>query len=100
MTFSKRDCIYNSELSRARPNFSNIINRNINNTHDVLATMNWLTNPPTQFVSAKKCNEFACFFHHKIENVGISICSINKMYLNKQKNITFVSEFTATDGRT
>lgn len=72
--FKESPRIYYSELNRARQShFSNIINGNIN-TGAPFATADRSTNPPTrvplEFASAKKCNEFACFFHPHFTIIG------------------------------
>ncbi len=73
---------FNVELATARQTFfSNFINSNLNNTRTLFATVEWLTNPPSQIPSEMlsdiKCNEFASFFSEKINNIrkeiGISV---------------------------
>ncbi len=53
--------------------FSNLINTNLNSTHTLFATVERLTNPPSQIpskiLSDSKCNEFASFFYEKINNI-------------------------------
>ncbi len=58
---------FNLELATARQTFfSNLINSNLNNTRTLFATVERLTNPPSQIpsemLSDSKCNEFASFF--------------------------------------
>ncbi len=61
------------ELSARQTFFSNLINSNLNNTHTLFATVERLTNPPSQIpsemLSDSKCNEFASFFSEKINNI-------------------------------
>ncbi len=56
---------FNLELATARQTFSNLIKSNLNNTRTLFATVERLTNPPSQIpsemLSDSKCNEFACF---------------------------------------
>ncbi len=54
---------FNVELATARQTFfSNLINSNLNNTHNIFATVERLTNPPSQIpskmLSNSQCNEF------------------------------------------
>ncbi len=65
---------FNLELATARQTFfSNLINSNLNNTRTLFATVERLTNPPSQIpsemLSDSKCNEFASFFSEKISNI-------------------------------
>ncbi len=62
---------FNVELATARQTFfSNLINSNLNNTRTLFATVERLTNPPSQIpsemLSYSKCNEFASFFSEKM----------------------------------
>ncbi len=75
---------FNLELATARQIFfSNLINSNLNNTRTLFATVERLTNPPSQIpsemLSDSKCNEFASFFSEKINNIrkeiGTSSCN-------------------------
>ncbi len=54
----------------------NLINSNLNNTRTLFATVERLTNPPSQIpsemLSDSKCNEFASFFSEKISNIYIN----------------------------
>ncbi len=57
---------FNVELATARQTFfSDLINSNLNNTRTLFATVERLTNPPSQIpsemLSDSKCNEFASF---------------------------------------
>ena len=68
----------NYELLKARQrHFSEIINKNINNTRTLFAMVDKLTNPPKQIapelLSTEKCNEFACFFNEKIQSIRLNI---------------------------
>lgn len=59
--FKERICMNNAELNGARrSHFSNIINRNINKTRALSATVVWLINPPAllppEYLSLKECN--------------------------------------------
>ncbi|KAK0135227.1 hypothetical protein N1851_028946 [Merluccius polli] len=60
--------------------FSNIINRNTNNAQTLFATIDRLTNPPTQIppelLSTQKCKEFASSFTDKIEGIRQNIYTI------------------------
>ncbi len=65
---------FNLELATARQIFfSNLINSNLNNTRTLFATVERLTNPPSQIpsemLSDSKCNKFASFFSEKISNI-------------------------------
>ncbi len=65
---------FNVEVGTARQTFfSNLINSNLNNTRTLFATVERLTNPPSQIpsemLSYSKCNEFASFFSEKISNI-------------------------------
>ena len=58
---------YNLDLKSARETFfSNIIKTNTNNAKTLFATVDRLTNPPTEIPpdlhSTQKCNEFAAFY--------------------------------------
>uniref|UniRef100_A0A673IYN1 Reverse transcriptase domain-containing protein n=1 Tax=Sinocyclocheilus rhinocerous TaxID=307959 RepID=A0A673IYN1_9TELE len=69
---------FNVELGKARQSFfSNLINSNLNNTRTLFATVERLTNPPSQIASEmlsdSKCNEFASFFSEKINNIRKAI---------------------------
>ncbi len=63
------------ELATARQTFfSNLINSNLNNTCNLFATVERLTNPPSEtpseMLSDSKCNFlFASFFSEKINNI-------------------------------
>ncbi len=66
--------VFNVELATARQTFfSNLINSNLNNTRTLFATVERLTNPPSQIpsemLSDSKCNEFTSFFSEKINNI-------------------------------
>ncbi len=68
---------FNLELATARQTFfSNLINRNLNNNRPLFATVERLTNPPSQIpsemLSDSKCNEFASFFS-EINNIRKAI---------------------------
>ncbi len=65
---------FNVELATARQTFlSNLINSNVNNTRTLFATVERLTNPPSQILSEilsdSKCNTFASSFSEKINNI-------------------------------
>ncbi len=69
---------FKMELATARHIFfSNLINSNLNNTRTLFATVERLTNPPSQIpsemLSDSKCNEFASFFSEKINNIRKTI---------------------------
>ena len=71
-------CNFNYELVKARQrHFSEIINKNINNTRTLFAMVDKLTNLPKQIapelLSTAKCNEFACFFSEKIQSIRLNI---------------------------
>lgn len=105
--FKQKLHTYNSELSRARRSyFSDIINRDINNSRTLFATVDKLTNSPTQlpqeFLSVEKCNEFASFFHQKIENIRVSIsatlsCNATSSTPPHRHNLASLPEFSAID---
>ncbi len=90
---------FNLELATARQIFfSNLINSNLNNTHTLFATVERLTNPPSQIpsemLSDSKCNEFASFFSEKISNIrkeiGTSSCNteVTQIQQQSQKEVT------------
>ncbi len=104
-------CIYNDslhafsvELATARQTFfSNIINHNLNNTRILFATVDRLTNPPSQISSEKlsdsKCNRFDSFFSEKINNIRKEIdtsSSFAQIRPQSQKEVT-MSVFEAID---
>ncbi len=65
---------FNVELATARQTFFlNLINSHLNNTCNLFATVERLTNPPIQIpsemLSKSKCNEFTSFFSEKINNI-------------------------------
>ena len=71
---------YNLDLKNARETFfSNIINSNTNNAQTLFATIDRLTNAPTQIppelLSTQECNEFAYIFTDKIEGIRHIIIS-------------------------
>ncbi len=90
---------FNLELATARQTFfSNLINSNLNNTRTLFATVERLTNPPSQIpsemLSDSKCNEFASFFSEKISNIrkeiGTSSCNteVTQIRQQSQKEVT------------
>uniref|UniRef100_A0A8C1NP06 Reverse transcriptase domain-containing protein n=1 Tax=Cyprinus carpio TaxID=7962 RepID=A0A8C1NP06_CYPCA len=99
---------FNVKLATARQNFfSNLINSNLNNTRTLFATVERLTNPPSQIpsemLSVTKCNEFASFFSEKIINIrkAISTSSSNaevrQIWTQYQKDT--MSIFEAIDSK-
>ncbi len=73
---------FNVELATARQTFfSKLINSNLNNTCTLFATVERLTNPPSQIpsemLSDSKCKEFASFFSEKINNIRKEISERN-----------------------
>ncbi|KAI2644642.1 RNA-directed DNA polymerase from mobile element jockey [Labeo rohita] len=100
---------FNVELATARQKFfSNPINSNLNNTRTLFATVERLTNPPSQIpsemLSDSKCNEFA-FCSKKINNIrkvistSSSYAEVTQIQLQFQKEVT-MSVFEATDSKT
>ncbi len=98
---------FNLELATARQTFfSNLINSNLNNTCTLFATVERLTNPPSQISSEmlfdSKCNEFASFFSEKISNIrkeiGTSSCNteVTQIWQQYQKEVT-MSVFKTID---
>ncbi len=98
---------FNLELATARQTFfSNLINSNLNNTRTLFATVERLTNPPSQIpsemLSDSKCNEFASFFSEKISNIrkeiGTSSCNteVTQIQQESQKEVT-MSVFKTID---
>ncbi len=98
---------FNLELATARQTFfSNLINSNLNNTRTLFATVERLTNPPSQIpsemLSDSKCNEFASFFSEKISNIrkeiGTSSCNteVTQIRQQSQKEVT-MSVFKTID---
>ncbi len=88
--------------------FSNLINSNLNNTRTLFATVERLTNPPSQIpsemLSDSKCNEFASFFSEKISNIrkeiGTSSCNteVTQIRQQSQKEVT-MSVFKTIDSK-
>ncbi len=100
---------FNLELATARQTFfSNLINSNLNNTCTLFATVERLTNPPSQIpsemLSDSKCNEFASFFSEKISNIrkeiGTSSCNteVTQIRQQSQKEVT-MSVFKTIDSK-
>ncbi len=100
---------FNLELATARQTFfSNLINSNLNNTRTIFATVERLTNPPSQIpsemLSDSKCNEFASFFSEKISNIrkeiGTSSCNteVTQIRQQSQKEVT-MSVFKTIDSK-
>ncbi len=100
---------FNVELATARQNFfSNLINSNLNNTRALFATVERLTNPPSQIPSEmlpeSKCNEFASFFSEKINNIrkemrtSSSYAEVTQIRPQFQKEVT-MSVFEAIDSK-
>ncbi|KAL0152092.1 hypothetical protein M9458_052599, partial [Cirrhinus mrigala] len=101
---------FNVELATARQKFfSNLINSNLNNTQTLFATVERLTNPPSQIpsemLSDSKCNEFASFFSEKISNIrkvistSSSYAEVTQIRPQFQKEVT-MSVFEAIDSKT
>ncbi len=95
------------ELATARQTFfSNLINSNLNNTHTLFATVERLTNPPSQIpsemLSDSKCNEFASSSSEKINNIrkvigtSSSYAEVTQIRPQFQKEVT-MSVFDAID---
>ncbi|KAI2655730.1 Acetyl-CoA carboxylase, mitochondrial [Labeo rohita] len=79
---------FNVELATARQKFfSNLINSNLNNTRTLFATVERLTNPPSQIpsemLSDSKCNEFASFFSEKIIKIRKVISTSSSKIIEK-----------------
>ncbi|KAI2644985.1 RNA-directed DNA polymerase from mobile element jockey [Labeo rohita] len=100
---------FNVELAIARQKFfSNLINSNLNNTRTLFATVERLTNPPSQIpsemLSDSKCNGFA-FFSEKINNIrkvvstSSSYAEVRQIRPQFQKEVT-LSVFEAIDSKT
>ncbi len=100
---------FNLELATARQTFfSNLINSNLNNTRTLFATVERLTNPPSQIpsemLSDSKCNKFASFFSEKISNIrkeiGTSSCNteVTQIRQQSQKEVT-MSVFKTIDSK-
>ncbi|KAK9973180.1 hypothetical protein ABG768_023923 [Culter alburnus] len=100
---------FNVELGKVRQTFfSNIINRNLNNTRTLFATVERLTNPPSQIpsemLSDSKCCEFASFFSEKINNIRKAIstslsCTGVKQIRSQPPKVAIMSVFEAIDGK-
>ncbi|KAL0148410.1 hypothetical protein M9458_056310 [Cirrhinus mrigala] len=101
---------FNVELATARQKFfSNLINSNLNNTRTLFATVERLTNPPSQIpsemLSDSKCNDFASFFSEKIINIrkvistSSSYAEVRQIRPQFQKEVT-LSVFEAIDSKT
>ncbi len=90
---------FDVELATARQTFfSNLINSNLNNTHTLFATVEWLTNPPSQIpsemLSDSKCNEFASLFSEKINNIRKEIGTSSSYAEDTQIRPQFQKEVT------
>ena len=101
-------CNFKYELLKARQqHFSEIINKNINNTHTLFATVDKLTNPPKQIapelLSTEKCNEFA-FSVKKSSPKNINTNQQNNKMMQSlrppRNNSTAMSEFKTVDQKT
>ncbi len=90
---------FNVELTTARQTFfSKLINSNLNNTCTLFATVERLTNPPSQIhsemISNSKCNEFASFLSEKINNIrkeigtSSSYAEVTQIQPQFQKEVT------------
>ncbi|KAL0148215.1 hypothetical protein M9458_056447 [Cirrhinus mrigala] len=101
---------FNVELATARQKFfSNLINSNLNNTRTLFATVERLTNPPSQIpsemLSDSKCSDFASFFSEKIINIrkvistSSSYAEVRQIRPQFQKEVTS-SVFEAIDSKT
>ncbi len=94
------------ELATARQTFSNLINSHLNNTPSLFATIERLTNPPSQIpsemLSDSKCNEFASFLSEKINKIRKEIgtfssyAEVTQIRQQSQKDVT-MSVFEAID---
>ncbi len=100
---------FNVELATARQTFfSNLINSNLYNTRTLFATVERLTNPPSQIpsemLSDSKCNEFASFISEKISNIRKEIgtsssnAEVTQIRPQSQKEVT-MSVFEAIDSK-
>ncbi len=100
---------FNVELATARQTFfSNLINSNLNNTHTPFATVERLTNTPSQIpnemLSDSKCSKFASFFSEKITNIRKAIgtsssnAEVTQIRPQFQKEVT-MSVFEAIDSK-
>jgi len=98
---------FDRELGKAGQTFfSNIVNSNINNTHTLFATVERLTNPPSQIpiemLSERKCSEFASFFSEKINNIrkvistSLSCAAVRQIRPQPEKVVT-MSNFEEID---
>ncbi|KAI2645280.1 RNA-directed DNA polymerase from mobile element jockey [Labeo rohita] len=100
---------FNVELATARQKFfSNLINSNLNNTRTLFATVERLTNPPSQIpsemLSDSKCNDFASFFSEitnirKVISTSSSYAEVRQIQPQFQKEVT-LSVFEAIDSKT
>ncbi len=100
---------FNVKLATARQTFfSNLINSNLNNTRTLFATVERLTNTPSQIPSERlsdsKCNEFASFFSEKINNIrkaigtSSSYAEVTQIRPQFQKEVT-MSAFEEMDSK-
>ncbi len=99
---------FNVELATARQTFfSNLINSNLNNTRTLFATVERLTNTPSQVpsdrLSDSKCNEFASSFSEKINirkaiGTSSSYAEVTQIRPQFQKEVT-MSVFEAIDSK-
>ena len=99
---------FNMELGKARQTFfSNIINSNLNNTRTLFATVERLTNPPSQIpsemLSDSKCSEFASFFSEKINNIrkviSTSLSCTGVRQIKPPEKVVTMSDFKEIDGK-
>ncbi len=93
---------FNVELATARQTFfSNLINSNLNNTHTLFATVERLTNPPSQIPSEM---QEKILFSEKISNIrkeiGTSSCNteVTQIQPQSQKEVT-MSVFETIDSK-
>ena len=104
-------CNFNYELLKARQrHFSEIINKNINNTRTLFAMVDKLKTPPKQIapelLSTAKCSEFACFFSEKIQSIRLNMNTnqqnnkITQSLRPPRNNSTVMSEFNTVDQKT
>ena len=101
---------YGLELKKARQSFfSDLINKNINNSRLLFSTIDRLTNPrmeiAPELISTQKCNEFALFFTEKIlkirQDINSSIPSLDPFPLQGQIiNEANISEFVPVRHKT
>ena len=105
MRFAKKSYVFNQTLRGTRESNFSEINKNCSNNLCVLfATVNRLTNPPLslplELISTSKCNEFAIFFHDKVQGIKNAIISTTKITTLQPARHLELTHFTPVTDKT